>query len=454
LQQAAEGSCVSVDQIMRFLRKIGSMTAAREIATLTIIALIARLWWIWSSAWMAGDNAYLKIARNIAFHHVFSLSDAAGEPLLPTARRPPLYPALIALLWSGDSPPVMVVLLLQSLLGAATVALVYLIARDRFNRTVAVIAALAMALAPMTGYFTAVVLTETLFTFLLTLAVFLWGREKLVLAGLAFGLASLTRPGLLFFFIALPMLALLPSLRQQWRAYLTIAALALGLSSIWIIRNALVFGKFIPVAASGWGMNLMCGTIETELVGIKVWTGKEWALLDVKNHPLLQTDSGLSETERDRVLWQRALERIKANPVHWLVVRAGQYPKLFLDSGNYALGRYNIPISQALAESRFWVLLVKVLFLAINLLSLGIAVLGVYVERKRMPSLIHLLSFPVFLLLVQLPMWTESRYSLPIMPVVAIFFAVGWQHLMRNTRFAMGNDRLKQASSNKLLEVV
>jgi hypothetical protein len=127
-------------------------------------------------------------------------------------------------------------------------------------------------------------------------------------------------------------------------------------------------------------------------------------------------------------------------------VRAGQYPKLFLDSGNYALGRHNIPISQALAESRFWVLLVKVLFLAINLLSLGIAVLGVITSRKRIHSLIHMISFPVFLLLVQLPMWTESRYSLPIMPMVAIFFAVGWQRITQNTKFAVGSIGLRQAS--------
>jgi 4-amino-4-deoxy-L-arabinose transferase-like glycosyltransferase len=431
---------------MPFLCKLGSLKATRDIAGLTLLALAARLWWIWSSAWTAGDTGqYLTIARNLAFHHAFSLGDSASGQLLPTAHRPPLYPALIALFWWTDSPPVLAVMLLQSLLGAATVVLVYLIARDSFNRTVAIIAGLAMALAPMTCYFTAVVLTETLFTFLLTLAIFLWGREKRVLAGIIFGLAALTRPGLLFFLIALPMLALLPPLRRQWRTYLTIALVALGLSSIWVIRNALVFGQFIPVAASGWGMNLLCGTIETEIVGIKVWTGNEWALLDLKHHPLLQVDRGLSETERDRVLWDRALERIKENPAHWLVVRAEQYPKLFLDSGNYALGRYNIPIGQALAESRFWVLLVKVLFLVVNLLSLGIAVLGVVTSRKRIPSLIHLIAFPVFLLLVQLPMWTESRYSLPIMPVVAVFFAVGWQRITQSTRFAIGSNRLGQA---------
>ena len=439
---------------MPFLRRTVFTKTTRDIAVLTAVALVARLWWIWSSAWMAGDTGqYLKIARNLAFHHAFSLTEGATGQLIPTAHRPPLYPALIALFWWADSPPIMAVLMLQSLLGAATVALVYLIASDGFNRTVALIAGLAMAFAPMTGYFTAVVLTETLFTFLLTLAIFLWGREKRVLAGLAFGLAALTRPGLLFFLFALPWLALIPSLRRFWRTYLTISLVALALSSVWIIRNAVVFGKFIPVAASGWGMNLLCGTIETELVGIKVWTGTEWALLDLKNHPLLQVERGLTETERDRVLWQRAIERIKEKPIHWLFVRAGQYPKLFLDSGNYALGRHNIPIGQALAESRFWVLLVKVSFLAINILSLGIAILGIISERKRIHLLIHMIAFPLFLLLVQLPMWTESRYSLPIMPMVAIFFAVGWQRITRKTRFAVGGpDSQKASPSHESIE--
>ena len=409
------------------------MKAIRDVTGLTTIALLTRLWWVWSSSWTAGDtNAYLTIARNLALHHIFSVSNSPDGQLFPTASRPPLYPMLIALLWWTNSPLVLVILLLQSLLGAATVVLVYLIAIDRFNRAVAMIAGLGVAFAPMTGYFTAVVLTETLFTFVLTLAIFLWGREKLVSAGIAFGLAALTRPVLLPFIIALPLLSLLPSLRHRWRTYLTIAVVAIVLPSLWILRNAVVFGRFIPIAASGWGMNLLCGTIETEILGIKVWTGSEWALLDLSDHPLLQVDHGLSETDQDSVLMRRGIDRIVKNPGHWLVVRAEQYPKLFVDSGNYLLGSHNIPIGQALSEGRFRVLLVKGLFFGGNLFVMGMAVLGLSTTRKRILSLIHMISFPIFLLLAQLPMWTESRYSLPIMPMVAIFFAVGLVRLTTN----------------------
>src|ERR1700730_13465023 len=100
-----------------------------DLATVTALALAVRVAWVWFGAWVAGDSAwYISVARNLVFNHVFS----ARADLAPTAFRPPLYSAVIALLWFGDSSPFYAVLLLQVVLGTATVALVYLIARDQF----------------------------------------------------------------------------------------------------------------------------------------------------------------------------------------------------------------------------------------------------------------------------------------------------------------------------------
>ncbi|HYE66487.1 MAG TPA: glycosyltransferase family 39 protein, partial [Pyrinomonadaceae bacterium] len=264
----------------------------RDLLILTVIAFAVRLAWLRWGAWNAVDALdYLAIARNIAFHHVFSLETGAG-PLLPTAHRPPLYPALIAALWWGDAAPVGAVLWLQAGLGAATVALVYLIARDPFNRIVALIACAGMILAPMTCLFSAAVLTETLFTFLLTLGIFLWGRERFLQAGIVFGLSLLTRPTLLPFLIALAALALLPQWRTHRRAYVTMLLIACAVSSVWVARNAIIFGRFIPIAASGWGTNLLAGTIETDTGG-RVWTGTGWAPLNLETHPVTRTGAEL-----------------------------------------------------------------------------------------------------------------------------------------------------------------
>ena len=103
-----------------------------------ILAFVVRLSYAWVGQWWAGDSPhYLALARNIAFHHSFSLTTG-----IPTASRPPLYPFLIAALWWTESAPITAVVFLQVICGAATAVLVYLIAKDRFSLQIALLAAL------------------------------------------------------------------------------------------------------------------------------------------------------------------------------------------------------------------------------------------------------------------------------------------------------------------------
>lgn len=398
--------------------------AIRDVFALGLAGLAVRLAWVLWGAWTSGDTPeYLTMAKNIAFHHVFSLSDAAAGALVPTTHRPPLYPALIAAFWWGDAPPVNLVLIVQAVLGTLTVILVYLIARDRFSRKVALIAGIGMALAPLSSRYTAVIMTETLFVFLVTLGLFLWGRKQYLWTGVAFGLSMLTRPTMMPFLLILAALPLLPAWRKEWRAYLMILLMAVAVSSVWIIRNAVVFGRFIPIAASGYGTNLLFGTIETKLVNDDVWTS---AMQD----PALSVGEGMNESDADRAKMMEAFRRIKADPLHWLVVRAKQYPRLFMDSGDYLLGSRNVPIGQALRERHIFVLLTKIVFLLGTLLLFALAAFGLFMERARFVSLAHITLFPVFLTLIHLPLWVgDSRYSLPMIPPVAILAALALARL-------------------------
>jgi hypothetical protein len=140
---------------------------------------------------------------------------------------------------------------------------------------------------------------------------------------------------------------------------------------------------------------------------------------------LIRVGDGFSETEKDRVRMGRALARIRERPLRWLAVRAKQYPKLFVDTGDYLLGSGNVSLRAALRRPRPLVLLVKLSFVFGNLLVFALAALGVFTERARLVSLGHLVLFPVFLLAAHLPMWVESRYALPMMPAVFIFAAAG-----------------------------
>ena len=405
-----------------------------ELAAVTALAFVIRLAWVVFGAWVSGDSAwYLRVARNIAVNHVFS-SSVDGINAAPTAFRPPLYPALIAALWFGNSEPIFAVLLLQVFLGTATVTLCYLIARDQFGRGVAVLAATGMALAPMTGHFTAVILSETLFTFLLTLGIFLWGRKRHVSTGTVFGLAALTRVTILPFVVLLPLLTLLRPWRSQLRSHSTIMLVSLAVASIWIVRNAIVFDRFIPVAASGYGTNLLLGSMETKDAD-DVATRKA-LLRSVDGNG---GDPNSDETEFDRVRLRAAFRRIADNRRRWLVGRAQQYPRLFIDSGSYLFGNEGLPFAVVLRERRVGQATTRSGFILGNVLVFFLALVGLLAERARFVRLSHITLFPIFLSAISLPLWIEPRYGLPMMPLVAILAAVGVSALWRSLRRRAGS---------------
>ena len=394
----------------------------RDLAGLLVVALAVRLVWLWLGSWVSDDSAdYMRIAANIVDHFSFSLGDN-GVP--PTAFRPPLYPAFIAGVWTFFGRSVIPVLVFQVLLGAATVCLTYLIARGKFGRITALVAAGALALAPMTGLFTVTVLAETLFTFLAVLAVYFWASGKHILAGIAFGLATLTRPIILPFLLLLLLMPLLPVYRRKWRLHMTIVLAAALVVGFWTVRNAITFQVFVPVASAGFGVNLLCGTLDTDTGG-HVWNGTDWVPLDLEQNPVIRRDGITDEFELDRVRRQRATARIADDPAGWLLVRAKQYPKLFIDNGDYLLGDSNRSIKTAFVEGKWGVIIFKSLFITINLLVMALALMGFWKLRGKWAATTFIWALPLFGALIHLPMWIEPRYFLPMMPMVFILAAVG-----------------------------
>jgi 4-amino-4-deoxy-L-arabinose transferase-like glycosyltransferase len=387
---------------------------SKTLFVIFILAFVIRSLYAWLGRWWAGDSQeYLAIAKNLVFNHSFSLTTG-----VPTASRPPLYPFLIAAFWWTDNAPITAVILLQIICGAATAVLVYLIANDRFCRSVALLAALGATFAPMTVHYTAVILTEPVFIFLFAGGVFLWGRNRGVAAGLVFGLAALARTIVIPFLGCLALLAFLPPWRSNRRLFLLIFVSAMGITSVWIMRNAIVFRKFILVQSTGYGINLFAGTIEPQIYGDDLWTKV------IKEIGANEGD-GNDESDRDHKLMLRAVERIKVDPAQYLRVRLKQYPRLFLDSGDYLLGSSNITFKEALEKGRALVVITKISFMLGNVAIFVLALYGIFLERRHFVSLSHIILFPVFLFLVHLPMWVESRYSLTVMPLVLILAARG-----------------------------
>jgi 4-amino-4-deoxy-L-arabinose transferase-like glycosyltransferase len=194
---------------------------------------------------------YVAIADNILGGKGYSINGHL------TVLVTPVYPLLIATIFLISMNNLMMVQLLQIFVGAATVSIIYLLARKLFRPRIAFWAALIVSVHPWVIYWTGFVLTETVFLFLLCLSALLFlemmktpSLRAAVGVGVSFGLASLCRPlGLVIFvslLIASPLL--FRQLRRNLR-YLAVAALLLlVVMSPWIVRNYLVFGQFIPTS--------------------------------------------------------------------------------------------------------------------------------------------------------------------------------------------------------------
>ena len=137
------------------------------------------------------------------------------------------------------------------------------------------------------------------------------------------------------------------------------------------------------------------------------------------------------ETEFDRVRLRAALDRIAHNPGPWLMARAQQYPRLFIDSGNYMFGQDGVPLRTAVQRRWFGQVIIRIVFILGNLLVFFFALVGTMVQRVRFADLSHLVLFPLFLCAVSLPLWIEPRYGLPMMPMIAILSASGFTHILR-----------------------
>jgi len=126
----------------------------------------------WTTQW-TDQNGYLLLGRVLAATGRFTRF--AGTPqYVPEAMRTPAYPAFVAALDALFGESHLVIAVAQALLFAATCLIVRSIAAMIASDGVATAAGLAVALYPPLPYFAALVLTETLTTFLVTSGVALW----------------------------------------------------------------------------------------------------------------------------------------------------------------------------------------------------------------------------------------------------------------------------------------
>ncbi len=397
----------------------------------------------------ADARLYDRLAVNLVQGNGFSAIDAFttvavrddGSLLRPPAvTRPPAYPAFLALQYAiiGDrhsTDPGLratrwhTARLVQGGLDMMTAGLVLASVSTLLPASpiAATVAFGVYALNPYTPHYTRAILTETLATFLVALALWLTLRalrddrsRQWGVAGAAWGVAALCQAQLLLLAPVVALSVLLWRARRdaaaRRRAALLIAGTALAIAP-WTIRNAWHFKAVIPVAVGATGPMLLMGTWEMA----DTWEG--WGVFptaifpDSADRARLRAldDSIVYHLERgspraaefNAAFTARAVEEMRAQPARTVAAWLDGVRRLwFFD--------YILHIRDR--EAPPWYLAGMLLAALAGLTALP-GPLRRHAAFAALPAL--------YLTLVFLPLHVEARFIVPAIPGLAVLAGVG-----------------------------
>jgi hypothetical protein len=239
-------------------------TDHRWLAGICVVAFLARSRMVMATRHLLLSNDpmdYDRLGRLLADGRGFGasiLSPSGG----PTAFRPPLYPLFLGAVYKVTGGSMLAARLVQALLGAVAVLLVWLIARRLFDRRAALVAAGVAAVYPPLIVTSAALMSEAIFVPLMLGAMLTALRARdggrhatwwAVATGALVGLGLLARPNSL---ALLPAIVLLVAAwtRTAWdrrAALIRVALLVLTAAVVllpWQIRNATTMSRTVLIA--------------------------------------------------------------------------------------------------------------------------------------------------------------------------------------------------------------
>lgn len=392
---------------------------------------------------------YNQLAREIADGHGYqgiaatagpSPHVAVAPPGQPDAFHPPLYPFVLSGVyaigggWNAGRA-------LGAVLGAAIVFLVFVIAQRLWGRRVALVAAAVAAVFPPLVFLNASLLSEPLFITLMLgslLAVLRYRDERglgwVALAGVLCGLATLTRNNgtLLVLALLLGVWTLRPrSWRRALVPSLVVVACALVTVSPWLVRNAVVFHRFVGLTTQS-GV-AFAGTYNADARRIGPhpgWGG--WAPLMPSLRDVYSRH--LDQAALDRRLTSRALSYIGDHPGYFVEASAWNalrvldfvHDELVAPPGHRPPFKLNFygPLCCARGIDRLGSPIVPVsvyLVLAVVLATLA----GPFRRRVRAQVPAFVWAFPLATVLPAVFVFGLSRYRAPADPFLVMLGAAG-----------------------------
>ncbi len=374
------------------------------------------------------EQHYDEIARNLAQSGAFA--DAYGL----TSIRPPLFPFLVAACYVlFGAQGLLGVRIGQAVLGVCTAFVTFKIGCRVHSRRLGLISAAIVCFYPSLVAQSNLILTETLFTFLLTAFLYLSLRftehptyAMAGFVGVTLGLAALTRS---IMFMSIPLFAcyFLLSLAESWRRRMlftfvfTLAAVAM--IAPWSIRNTLLEQTFIPVDSMG-GRNFMMGNYRytpmyrawdaVSITGPKSWIAEVQATREGQ--------PPLTQGQLDKYAAQLGMKFVLENPGLTLCRDLIK----FLDF--WGLEREIISgLGQGywVELSPFTLALCAGMILSAYVCLLYSAIFGSVLKGFETKATVICALIVVHITFLHSIVFGHSRYHLPLIPILALYASLG-----------------------------
>jgi 4-amino-4-deoxy-L-arabinose transferase-like glycosyltransferase len=363
------------------------------------------------------ERQYLALASNLSSKGAYTIDGTH-----PSAYHPPAYPVLL-LLFRSIGFGIVGLRLVNFVLLAVSVVLAWALARRVGGRVAASLAALGLAVYPLSFYTAGTLYPQTMAIALLLGGLLAMvaatdpGRAvvgRLVLAGtggLLFGVLTVTVPQLVPAFAAV--LLWLAFTRRRRAAMLIVVALiaAIPLPVAWTIRDATQFHTLVLITTQD-GHELLLGNSENT-------RPNSGALTNISAYQTIaQSRYPFDEAAQNTYYRDQALTYIRTHPSREVLLYVEKVVNYF---------NFRNDLFTAAQQSRVNDLLSAVSFYPFLILL----VLRLATYRRRRPSPLELLLTGLFLgfALVEAVYFTRLRYRLPLDPlliIVAVSFLATW----------------------------
>jgi hypothetical protein len=343
-----------VSEVVRLSRRLSLISEAAAVVVLLTVAAGVR--WV-----LVGTGVPTFVTPDSDDYLRPGLLLATGRGFEPELRRTPLYPLFLAAVLAA-SPSLSAIAVVQHALGVLTVGVTYALGRATFGPIAGFAAGAAIAVSGPQLINEHYVMSEALFTLMATvslavtcLAVRSHSGPVATIAGVAAGLAGLTRPiGLLFVGIALLAMAAVGPRRAQQVMWCALGvALALG---PWSVRNLVVHGS---IGADGaLGQALIGRTIRHDKGFVYDdpsrpdpdpirSRAREIIQEEARGDPSggtvtarIRDELGLSQAQTSRMLRDLAVDAIVQRPGYYLAGTASMARELFEGKNERLLGHW------------------------------------------------------------------------------------------------------------------